>query len=342
LDTADEASTKTLNMVEITLLLLSVIAAGVPMIGYLLLMRWLDRYEREPLGLVIAAFAWGGIGAIVISIIGSIVLMLPLGLATDETTAMFLSVSMVAPIVEEPAKALCLLLLYRSRQFDNATDGFVYGAAAGLGFGMSENFLYFASTAGQGVGAWVVVVIMRTLFTGLMHAGATSMVGAALGWAKFSTSPRRKMAVPLALLAAIAMHALWNSLAMAPMVFEAGAALPVISFLLFPIEFGALFVIFQASLMSESRLIQRELAEEAQSGTLPAAHVEKFAKWSARRSHESWVPKGVDGARYLELGTLLAFRKNQRAARPGEAYYAEEVTRLRGELRELLGAPAEA
>jgi len=329
-------------MVEFILLLLSVVAAGVPMVGYLLLMRWLDRYEREPLGLVIAAFAWGAMGAIVISIIGSVILTLPLGLATDETTAMFLSISMVAPLVEEPAKALCLLLIYRSRQFDNATDGFVYGAAAGLGFGMSENFLYFASTAGQGVGAWIVVVILRTLFTGLMHAGATSMVGAALGWAKFSTSPRRMAAVPLALLAAMGMHALWNSLAMAPMVFEAGAALPVLSFLLFPLEFGVLFLIFQASLSSESRLILRELKEEARAGTLPAEHVDKFAKWSARRSHSSWVPKGVDGARYLELGTLLAFRRNQRAARPDEDYYADEVTRLRGELRELLGSPATA
>ena len=329
-------------MIEFILLLLSVVAAGVPMIGYLLLMRWMDRYEREPLGLVFAAFAWGAVGAIVISVIGSVILTLPLGLATNENTAMFLSVSMVAPLVEEPAKALCLLLIYRSRQFDNATDGFVYGAAAGLGFGMSENFLYFASTAGQGVGAWIVVVILRTLFTGLMHAGATSMVGAALGWAKFSTSPRRMAAVPLALLAAMGMHALWNSLAMAPMVFEAGAALPVLSFLLFPLEFGALFLIFQASLHSESRIILRELKEEAQVGTLPAEHVEKFAKWSARRSHRSWTPKGVDGARYLEVGTLLAFRRNQHAARPDEAYYADEVTRLRGELRELLNSPATA
>jgi len=327
---------------ELVLLLLSVFAAGVPMVAYLLLMRWMDRYEREPLGLVIAAFAWGGIGAILISVIGSLILMLPLEFATNEDTAMFLSVSMVAPLVEEPAKALVLLLLYRSRQFDNATDGFVYGAAAGLGFGMSENFLYFASTAGEGVGAWVVVVILRTLFTGLMHACATSMVGAALGWAKFSTSPRRKLALPLSLLAAMGMHALWNGLAMAPMVFEAGAALPVISFLLFPLEFIALFIVFQASLASESRLIRRELKDEAARGTLPGAHVELLSKWSARQSQANWVPKGVDGPRYIELGTLLAFRKNQRAARPRDPYYAEEVTRLRRELRELLGAQPES
>ena len=50
-------------MLHLILILLSVLAAGVPMIGYLLLMRWLDRYEREPLTLVAAAFAWGAIGA---------------------------------------------------------------------------------------------------------------------------------------------------------------------------------------------------------------------------------------------------------------------------------------
>ena len=320
---------------ELILLFLSVVAAGVPMVSYLLLMRWLDRYEREPLGLVIAAFAWGGVGAVLLSVIGSLILSLPIGIAADEKTAMFLSVSIVAPLVEEPAKALILLLLYRSRQFDNATDGFVYGAAAGLGFGMSENFLYFASTASQGVGAWFVVVIMRTLFTGLMHACATSMVGAALGWAKFSTSPLRKLALPLSLLAAMAMHALWNGLAMAPMVFEAGAALPLISFLLFPLEFIALFIVFQASLMSESSLIRRELLEEAALGTLPKDHVEHFSKWSARRNHARWTPAGVDGARYVELGTLLAFRRSQRAARPEDPYYTDEVTRLRAALQGL-------
>ena len=72
-------------MLHLVLILLSVLAAGVPMIGYLLLMRWLDRYEREPLGLVAAAFAWGAMGAIAISILGSLILLLPLGMATDET-----------------------------------------------------------------------------------------------------------------------------------------------------------------------------------------------------------------------------------------------------------------
>jgi RsiW-degrading membrane proteinase PrsW (M82 family) len=329
-------------MLHLILILLSVLAAGVPMIGYLLLMRWLDRYEREPLTLVAAAFAWGAIGAIIIAIIAELLVMLPLEFsALSGNTAMFLQVSLVAPLIEEPAKALCLLLLYRSREFDNATDGFVYGAAAGLGFAMSENFIYFASVAGEGVAVWIIVVILRTLFSGLMHAAATSMVGAALGWAKFSTSPRRMAVVPLALLAAMGMHALWNGLAMAPII-EAGFALPIISFLLFPLEFLTLFVIFQASLRSESRLIRRELRAEARVGTLPSEHGPKIASWFARRKPSAWTPKGVNGEEYIKVATRLAFRRNQHAARPDDPFYAKEVERLRGDVRELLGDQAEA
>jgi len=326
---------------EIILLLLSVLAAGVPMIGYLLLMRWLDRYEREPLGLVFAAFGWGAVGAIAITVVGSAILMLPLGLATDGTTAMFLEVSMIAPLIEEPAKALCLLALYRSREFDNATDGFVYGAAAGLGFGMTENFFYFADSATEGVAAWFILVIIRTLFTGLMHAAATSMVGAALGWAKFSMSPLRMCAVPFALLAAMGMHALWNFFVSAPLFFEEALALPLVSFLLFPVEFLVLFLIFQASLHSESRLIRRELQAEARAGTLPPEHVSKIASWFARKNHTTWAPKGINGGEYIDVATHLAFRRNQHAARPDDPFYAEEIERLRGRVRELLGNQAE-
>jgi len=320
------------------LVLLSVLAAGVPMIGYLLLIRWLDRYEREPLSLVAAAFGWGALGAIGISMVGTIVAMVPIAVAFGEDQAMFLSVSLVAPLVEEPAKALFLLLLYFSRDFDNATDGFVYGAAAGLGFGMTENFLYFATAASEGMLAWVTIVLVRTLFTGLMHASATSMVGAALGWTKFSTSRFRWLALPGALLAAIGMHALWNSLAMAPMVFESGAALPLLAFILFPFEFLFLFIIFQVSLHSESRTVKRELLIEAKLGNLPEAHASHLASWSKRRRPDTWLDESIDAAVYIQAATLLAFRRSQHAARPSEAFYSKEVERLRAVVMDQLGA----
>ena len=40
------------------------------MILYALLIWRIDRWEKEPLPLVIAAFAWGGIPSVVLALIG--------------------------------------------------------------------------------------------------------------------------------------------------------------------------------------------------------------------------------------------------------------------------------
>ena len=77
------------------------------------------------------------------------------GLGVDpDTVAAMVGPVLVAPLVEEPCKALFLAYVIWNRHFDNMTDGFVYGAAAGLGFGMTENLLYFVSACGDlgGVG----------------------------------------------------------------------------------------------------------------------------------------------------------------------------------------------
>jgi len=263
--------------------------------------------------------------------------MAPLAFFFDVTQVTFLSGAVVAPLVEEGAKAGCLLLLYFTRNFDNPTDGFVYGAAAGLGFGMTENFLYFTSMVGEGVGAWMATVIIRTLFTGLMHATASSVIGAGLGWAKFSQHQYRGLALPVSYLLAVFVHAFWNGFLLAPVVFDGATALPLVSFLLFPVAFMAVFAVFQTSILSERRLIKRELQCEAELGTLPVEHVSKIGSWSSRRKHQYWLSKEVSAEAYFMAATLLAFRRNQQAARPNDNWYKEEVVRLRSRVVVILG-----
>src|SRR5262245_22628438 len=102
------------------------------MLGFLALVWWLDRYDREPVWLVVAVFLWGAVGAVVPAILFSAAIELSANaaLATvglPQTDTWFTPV-IVAPLVEEPCKAAILLLLLRNRHFDNMTDGFVYGA----------------------------------------------------------------------------------------------------------------------------------------------------------------------------------------------------------------------
>ena len=144
----------------------SALAAILPMLVYLIIIWRYDRYDREPLGLVLQNYLWGGLGAIFFAIIGSSIiyyilsLFIPNHMQLERT-----EVILVAPFVEEITKGLFLLIVFSSKKFDNVTDGLVYGGAIGLGFGMTENFLYFVAFGGTSFSAWLTIVIIRTLFS---------------------------------------------------------------------------------------------------------------------------------------------------------------------------------
>ncbi len=319
----------------VVLLLLSVVAAAVPMTAFVVAVWWLDRYEREPPLLVLGVFGWGAVGAVVLALIGSGVLGLPVSLLPDSAGAL-LGPVVIAPLVEEPAKALVLLLLLlQGKHFDGATDGFVYGAAAGLGFGMTENFLYFTGPAISGdVGGWIGLVLLRTGFSAVMHAMCTSTVGACLGAARFRGGARLGAAGAVGLALAMAMHATWNGLISFDPVVDAGGALAGLDLLLLMAGFVVVMLTFQIAVLLESARIRRELLAEVALGTLSHEVAVTLSSWTAR-TFRRWAPVGVRQDVYTAVAMKLALRRHQAAllARRGkDDGYAAEVTSLRARL----------
>jgi protease PrsW len=308
------------------LVALSVPCAVLPVLGFLWLIWWMDRYDREPLWLFGLAFLWGAGGGAILAIVTS------QAVASGGVGAVDLI--KLAPFFEEPAKALVLLLIVTSAHFDNTTDGFVYGAAAGLGFGMTENFFYFRHAAeGGDLLAFALLVALRSLYSALMHASATSVIGASLGWAKFRRGPARWLVLPLGMAVAIGIHVLWNYLLAAG---AAGSvALGLLDFILFPVEFGILFGLFQLCLLDEKGILQRELQEEVDLGVIPPKHLEFLGAYR-RRSLPGWLPAAMDHREYVRAATTLAFRKHQLRHTAAPDFYAVEVTRLRQQILQLL------
>lgn len=324
-------------MLFVVLTILSVVCASVPILGFLFLLWWLDRHDREPLWLFLLTFAWGAIGAVLLAMIGSSLAMAPLGALIGPEAADRWSAVLIAPLVEEPTKALILFAVALSRHFDNASDGFVYGAAAGLGFGMTENFLYFTSVAATGdLAGWVQVVVVRTLFSAVMHACATACVGAMLGFARFRGWHWKLAALPVGFGTAIGIHALWNGLLTLDEI-SGSSTWSTWNFVVFPIEALVLFVVFQLSLLEERAILRRELADEVHQGLLPAEHAVAMGNW-LRRARADWVPPGVPHRSYVRAATTLAIRKHQcrYASRSAYAFYADDVMRLRHEVKALL------
>lgn len=171
------------------LVLLSVLGGLVPTLVYVLLVWWLDRYEKEPVWLLATAFFWGAAPAAILSVVVEFILDLPIAaLNAESLTANLISASLTAPVVEEASKGIALvalLLLFR-REFDDELDGLVYGAMIGFGFAFTENvFAYFLPMASQGsTQAGLTLVFWRSVVFGVNHAFWTGITGAALGYAR--------------------------------------------------------------------------------------------------------------------------------------------------------------
>jgi RsiW-degrading membrane proteinase PrsW (M82 family) len=189
----------------------------------LVIVRFLDLYEREPISIVALLFVWGAVVAAILASAGNEALSDQLPRDVEVVFGPMIS----APIVEELAKGLALVIAFvASRwahrrfgvfEFDGVTDGIVYGAAVGIGFAFTEDLYYFFREArAAGVAEALDVFIDRRDFLGpamLRHAIWTATFGAGLGAATRARSWRGRVGWPLlGLAAAMLMHAVNNGL----------------------------------------------------------------------------------------------------------------------------------
>jgi protease PrsW len=323
-------------MLQLLMIFAAVFIATLPMVAFLLVVWWLDRYEREPLWMVGATFSWGAVGAVLLAILFSLILDTSLGMVLDASAQDTAGAVIIAPLVEELTKGCILLLLLRHRLFDNATDGFVYGAAAGLGFGMTENFMYFSMIAWSGdVVSFAGTAFARTLFSAPLHAMASGMFGASLGLAKYLRFWPARVGLPFVGIAAgMLLHFAWNASAVAASM----GHLPFwVGFVGLAAVFVVLFTLYQVSMLHEKHVIRTQLADEARHGLLPPSYVPILSSW-LRRQRRGWLPPSIPHHHFIALCTRLAFRKHQAERVPeSKRYdYLEEVRVLRQELQALV------
>lgn len=306
----------------------SAAAAIIPMLIYLFIIWKFDRYDREPIGLVLLNYLWGSFGAIILTLLFSgILLKIVSFLFNDFYLHDFYQIIILAPVVEEIMKGLFLLITVQNKKFDNLTDGIVYGAAIGLGFGMTENFLYFLHNS-QTIQTWVYLVIIRTLFSAVMHYVATSTFGAFLGYAKFKRGAKKILIGLLGLLIAILIHASWNTFVSFKSTAWIGILFMILSIIIFMISFSM-------SLAKERKIIFNELLEESQTGLIPTAHISIIN--SPARNNSGWIDDNIRKS-YVSSAIKLAFKKMQfkNSAGINREYYEAEIHNLRSIIQKLL------
>lgn len=172
-------------------------AAPLAMLGWL---RAQERVNREPLAPVLGVFAFGALGATLISTAAEAPLLLA-GLIVAATV-------LAAPIIEECSKLLGVVIV--RRRIRELEDGYVYGAAAGLGFAATENALYVTGAyAEAGGGAAIAVLLLRIFTSTFVHAAATGTAG--YGYARHRLTGS---GILPAFATAVGLHAAFNGLAL--------------------------------------------------------------------------------------------------------------------------------
>lgn len=345
------------RLAETPVLLLS--AAAVPALCYAALITRIDRFAREPVGLRLLMFLWGAGAAALLATAANDAAQAGLGIFANPERARALTPRLVAPAIEELAKAagLALLLLLQRDELDGVLDGIVYGALIGVGFAMTENTSYFILAAVQGGEMGLVQSIyLRALLAGLNHAAFSATLGAAIGWALQQGGGLRWVAPPLGLALAIAEHVAWNGLAAGTLdtlicnpSAPDGACRPpapaAALFVIAPLVVGvciapalaALAVAARLALRHEAAIIARQLWDEVRTNELSGAQYAELCSAPARLGAErrAWRRGGLrawrDRRRFHRVATKLAFVRQRRGAAAGagdEAAYRAELLAL--------------
>lgn len=292
---------------------------------------WFDRYDREPLHLIVGVFAWGALAAPVLSVFLRSVIAA--GLGSD----LWLAVA-IGPALEEAAKAIGIALVaLLSREFDNPTDGVVYGTACGLGFAATENLVYGVAGAGGGdLGGALALIALRTVLAAGIHGVCSATVGGCLGHAYLSHGRWSRLCWSMAgLVLATTVHTAWN---LGLMRAGDGSRVAVEAwFLAVPVLYSGYLAALGAFLRSEHRILRRELSEEVELDVLPSWVLEVIPYYR-RRVRSDWWPSRRERTVLARLMTRLAFRKHAIRRLPDDeaALAGLEVVQLRRRIREML------
>ncbi|RJF44706.1 protease PrsW [Actinomyces sp. 2119] len=191
-------------------LALVVLLATVPLLVVLAVVFWIDRWEPEPVRMLLVAFLWGaGVSTAVSLLVNSTFAAVVADATGDLQEAEGLAAVVSAPIVEETVKGLGVLVIFLAwrRTFSGAVDGLVYAAVVAAGFAFAENILYFVTNREN----LLLVFMIRGLFSPFAHVTFTACTGVAIG---LSARRRSRLAwvwwTPVGLVAAVVLHAFWN------------------------------------------------------------------------------------------------------------------------------------
>lgn len=160
-----------------------ILCAVAPILTIIIYIYFQDKYEKEPLGLLVASFLFGAIVSVIITTI--------LYLASDKVIPMtneysiwqqFVQAFIVVALSEEFSKYIIVKYYAQPKKaFNEPFDGIVYAVMVSMGFACTENIMYVLNSGFE-------TAVLRAFTAVPAHATFGILMGYYMGKAKFSSN----------------------------------------------------------------------------------------------------------------------------------------------------------
>ncbi|CAL9493008.1 PrsW family intramembrane metalloprotease [Streptomyces sp. enrichment culture] len=310
--------------------------------------RWLERVAPGPWPNLVFAFAWGACAAALMSIVANSFATRWIAAATaDPSRADTLGATVIAPVVEETAKAAAVLLVLLFRRHDAGgllLHGVVLAGLSATGFAFTENILYLGNAFGtdrltgdSGLASLTAATFfVRAVMSPFAHPLFTVLTGIGFGLSALSGERHRvrRVLLPLSgLLLAMGLHALWN----ASSDFGEYGFFAVYAMFMVPL-FGLVTWLVVWTRQRELRTVRGELPVYAAAGWLAPAEPFALGSMRARRLALRYARRhggrtaAREVARYTADATALAFLRHRGGSGRAPADFAVREGELLGEV----------
>ena len=302
----------------------AVALALVPLLIVLGTVWWIDRWEPEPPGVLVAAFLWGsGVAAVVSLVVNTSASLLVASSTGSRSGTELFSAVVSAPIVEESTKALGVLIIFLiwRRTFNGPVDGVVYACVVAAGFAFAENISYFVRYWDQ----IAATFLMRGILSPFVHVTFTACTGLAIGAsARMRSSLAWIWMTPIGLACAIVLHAFWNGIVSQ-------------AFILYFLVEVPLFMAWVGVVVwlrwSERMTMRARLYDYHRAGWYSPAEIAMLTTGSGRAAARRWArsqgPRALDAMRgFLKASAALAQLRQQALDGHAEADFAAQEASL--------------
>lgn len=228
-----------------SVVLLTIVLAIIPTAAWLGFYYWQYRRLSVPVLMTLGVFGMG-----IVAVFMSLLIQRPLLGLLSPVTRQFLSGQLVdltsmealrafvlAFLIAAPSEEITkmigvLVIAYPSNKFTRNFDGIVMGIAAGLGFALAENIVYFFPLVASGqVPVLIGSFVLRFLVSTVAHSLYSGVAAFYIAKAKL-TPGRRLLYFSLAFLVPWVMHGLFNFFLFTRVVYYALVLVAVAMFLL--------------------------------------------------------------------------------------------------------------